>query len=81
MTLLCSMMLLSDLTGEAIDRPTVDTVLVLVNVAMLAVLGLMVMKQLSKKLRKSGEATQRERLAASSSDIEETANPIAGKVE
>jgi len=65
-TLLCSLMLQTDLSEKFINRDVIDATLVTVNVfAMPIVLGLLVMGMLGKKARKSGQATLRTRLSAS----------------
>ena len=85
-TLLCSLMLQTDLSEQVVSRSVIDKVLVTVNVfAMPIVLGLIVMGALGKKARKSGEATLRADLTKRSGktevemgDINPLADPSAG---
>ena len=86
LTLLCSLMLQTDLSEQVVSRDVIDTVLVTVNVfAMPAVLVLLVMGAIGKKARKSGQATMRADLAKRSAkreiemgDINPLANSAAG---
>jgi len=88
LTLLCSLMLQTDLSEQVVSRDVIDTVLVAVNVfAMPVVLVLLVMGALGKKARKSGQATLRADLAKRSAaakaeiemgDINPLANSAAG---
>ena len=86
LTLLCSLMLQTDLSEQVVSRDVIDTVLVAVNVfAMPVVLVLLVMGALGKKARKSGQATLRADLAKRSGkreiemgDVNPLANSAAG---
>ena len=63
-TLLCSLMLQTDLSEQVVSRSVIDKVLVTVNVfAMPIVLGLIIMGALGKKNTQSGEVTLRADLA------------------
>ena len=86
LTLLCSLMLQTDLSEQVVSRDVIDTVLVAVNVfAMPVVLGRLVMGALGKKARTSGQATLRADLAKRSGkreiemgDVNPLANSAAG---
>jgi len=83
-TLLCSLMLQTDLSEQLVSRDVVDAVLVAVNaIAMPFVLVLAIVAAIAKKERKSGDKTLRENLAAgrarAGTEVEmgESSNPLA----
>ena len=83
-TLLCSLMLQTDLSEQLVTRDVVDAVLVAVNaIAMPFVLVLTIVAAITKKERKSGDKTLRENLAAgrarAGTEVEmgESPNPLA----
>ena len=81
LTLLCSLVLQTDLSEQVVSCDEIDTILVTVNVfAMSIVLGLIVLGALGKKALKSGLATLRADLAKRSgkSEVEMgDVNPLA----